>query len=337
MTKSVRFLTSAVALVALSGAPRAFAVSKEIVQLQTQVQQLQDAVAKLQQTDDERLAVLKTLIGQTSDTVTKMSTGLDAIQQSVAKQQEADGAKLDQVSGQIQSLNDSLDELRARLAKLDKSVTDIQSSEQSINATLQQNAPQTGPQTGGTQAGSQPGTQPGSTPGGQPGLQSGAMPVGQPGSQPPDGQQAMGAASGQPAAQASAPPAEQLYQTAFGDYNAAKYTLSSAEFHDVIHYYPDNALAGNSYFYLGEIDYRQGKFAAAVKNYDAVLQKFVGNNKVPASELRKGQCLLSLKEKDAGVREFRALIQRYPNSPEAAAARTRLNAMGITIVPRATR
>ena len=41
------------------------------------------------------------------------------------------------------------------------------------------------------------------------------------------------------------------------DYNAAKYTVATGEFQDVIHYYPMDDLAGSAQFYLGEISYRQ--------------------------------------------------------------------------------
>jgi TolA-binding protein len=41
-----------------------------------------------------------------------------------------------------------------------------------------------------------------------------------------------------------------------------------------------------------------------------------------------------MKQTDAGVRELRSLIQRYPNTQEATAARSRLNALGVTVVPR---
>ncbi len=96
---------------------------------------------------------------------------------------------------------------------------------------------------------------------------------------------------------------------------AAKYAVASSEFVDVIRAYPDNSLSGNSFYYLGEIDYRAGKYAAAAKDYDKVLEQFPDNNKIPAAHLHKGQALIALKQNDAGIRELRALIQRFPNSP----------------------
>ena len=53
----------------------AFGVSKEIIQLQTQVQTLSDQVARLQQSMDERMGVLRNLVEQSTDSVNKMSVG----------------------------------------------------------------------------------------------------------------------------------------------------------------------------------------------------------------------------------------------------------------------
>ena len=41
-----------------------------------------------------------------------------------------------------------------------------------------------------------------------------------------------------------------------------------------------------------------------------------------------------MQQNEAGVRELRALIQRFPTSPEATQARSKLNAMGVPIRPR---
>ncbi|MEO6804077.1 MAG: tetratricopeptide repeat protein, partial [Granulicella sp.] len=71
-----------------------------------------------------------------------------------------------------------------------------------------------------------------------------------------------------------------------------------------------------------------------IKDYDMVLDHFPASNKVPASRLHKGQALLALHQNDGAVREFRALIARFPNAPEAMLARSKLSGMGITVTPR---
>ena len=285
---------------------RAHAASKEIIQLQTQVQQLLDMVQRIQSTLDTRFGVLQNLAQQTADQATQMSATVNTLQQKINAQNDALGGKLDTSSGQIQSLNDSVDELKTRIAKLDKAIQDMQGQLQNI-----QNPP------------------PGST--GAPAA-SGAPGV-------PDAGQAGSAGPGAPGAMTPAPPAsqapplEQTFQAGVRDFNAAKYTVASGEFQDVIHYYPLDNMAGTSQFYLGEIAFRQKKYEDAVKAYNAVLEGFSGNSKAAPAQLHKGLALMDLGRRDAGIHELRALIQRHPQTPEAAQARAKLNGMGVRINP----
>ncbi len=52
---AMRLASAALLAALLICSSPAFAVSKDMVQLQTQIQQLQDAVARLQQSNDERM------------------------------------------------------------------------------------------------------------------------------------------------------------------------------------------------------------------------------------------------------------------------------------------
>ena len=68
-----------------------------------------------------------------------------------------------------------------------------------------------------------------------------------------------------------------------------------------------------------------------MKAYNAVLEGFPGNAKAPAAQLRKGLALLQLGKKDAGITELKLLIKRHPQTPEAAQAKSKLNALGVKI------
>jgi tol-pal system protein YbgF len=127
------------------------------------------------------------------------------------------------------------------------------------------------------------------------------------------------------------PPLEQTYQAALSDFNAAKYPLATSEFQDVIHYYPLDPMAGGAQFYLGEIAYRQKDYEEAVKDYDVVLEQFSGNAKAATAQLHKGLALIAMSRRDAGTHELRTLIQRHPQTPEAAQARAKLNEMGVRV------
>jgi len=280
------FAGAVIALVLTLAPAPARATSKEIIELQTQVQQLLDMVQRIQSTLDTRFGVLQHLAEQTADDANRMNATVTALQQKINAQGDATNGKLDSNSGQVQSLNDSVDELKSRIAKLDKSIQDMQAQLQAI-----QNPPNPAGQQGTTAPGEMPG--------------------------------APGPAMSQ------TPPLQETFQAGVRDFNAAKYEVAAGEFGDVLHYYPLDDLAGNAQFYLGEISYRQQNYSDAVKAYNAVLEGFPGNPKAPAAQLRKGLSLLQLNKKEAGIRELRQLIQRHSQTPEAAQARSKLNAMGV--------
>jgi len=266
-------------LVLWLGIVPAWGVSKDMVQLQTQVQQLQEQMTAMQRAFDERMGVMKNLVEQDTDAVNKVATALNALQQTLQKQQADGGSKVDQLSGQIQALNDTMDELKTRLAKVSKQLEDMQAAQQSLGAQQAQQQAQ---------------------------------------------QQAM----------AQAPPPDVLYNNALRDYNGGKNDLALQECSDYIKFYPNTDLAGNCYFYLGEIQFRQGNFQQAAQSYDAVLQNFPSGNKAASAQLKKGFSLVELGKQDDGVSELRRLIQRYPHSPEALQARERLRKLGVATTGR---
>jgi tol-pal system protein YbgF len=253
-----------------AGVTPAWGVNKDMVQLQTQVQDLQDRIAHMQQSFDERMGVLQHLIEQSTDRANKVAASVTDLQTTLQKQQSESGTHVDQLSGQIQSLNDSLDELKARLGKVSKQLEDMQAAQQSMSATQTQQQQQ-----------------------------------------------------------ASAPPPDVLYNNALRDYQAGKNDLAAQEFADYVKYYPNTDLAGNSNFYLADIQFRQGNYQAAAKTYDQVLQSFPDGNKAAAAELKKGLALIELGQQEAGIAALRHVIQRYPKSNEALQARERLRKLGV--------
>jgi tol-pal system protein YbgF len=245
------------------------AASKEMIQLQTQVDALGQQMTQMKQSFDERMGVMKNLLEQNTDAANKVTAAINGLQASVNKQQQDRAGQVDQISGQIQALNDTMDELKVRLAKLSKQFEDMQAAQQSMAA-----------------------------------------------------QQSQAQQAAQAIAQA--PPPDVLYNNALRDYNGGKNDLAVQEFNDYIKFYPNTDLAGNSYFYLAEIQFKAGDYGKAVANYDLVLQNFPSGNKAATAQLKKGFALLELGKEDEGTQELKHVIQRYPRAPEAAQARERL-------------
>ena len=257
----------------------AFGANKEMVQLQTQVQQLQEQMTAMQRSFDERMGVMRNLVEKDTDTVNKLAAAVNTLQTTLQTQQQGEGSKTDQLSGQIQALNDTMDEIKVRLAKVAKQLEDMQAQQQSFAAN-------------------------------------------------------QATRDQQQKELAAAPPPDVLYNNGLRDYNGGKNDLASQEFSDYIKFYPNTDLAGNCYYYLGELQFKQANYQQAVQSYDQVLQNFPSGNKAASAQLKKGFALLELGKQDEGVSELRHLIQRYPRSPEALQAKERLRKAGVSSAPR---
>ncbi|MBZ5503905.1 MAG: tetratricopeptide repeat protein [Acidobacteriia bacterium] len=106
----------------------------QLIQISTQLQIMQDNMARMQQSFDERMGIMKDLLTQQIDNVNKMGTTVQNLQKSLGQQTTDAGSKVDQISGQVQALHDAVDELKARLAKVSKQLDDMQTAQQNITS-----------------------------------------------------------------------------------------------------------------------------------------------------------------------------------------------------------
>jgi tol-pal system protein YbgF len=116
----------------LAPATPAFAVSKEIIQLQTQVQALQDQIARMQQSFDERMGIMRNLVEQNTDGMNKITAAMQDLQKALNQQHTDAASRNDQLSGQIQALNDSIDELKGRLTKISTQIDQLAQQQQNL-------------------------------------------------------------------------------------------------------------------------------------------------------------------------------------------------------------
>lgn len=339
MRKSFRFLATVVAFGLLIPTPRAHAVSKEIIQLQVQVQSLQNAVQQLQQQQAAQLGMIQHMLQQNTNTVDKINQTMSTLESQVQSQVQAGGGKIDQVSTQIQNLNNSVDDLQTRIEKLGHQmnvmqgqVSAIQAAAAAAGATSSAPAGQT-PSVGAQGNGASPaGTSgQGSSPQaqnatGSPSGSGSASGSGDNGSQMASSAPQSASAPAAPAKQ-TFPPIQQLYQVALSDFNAGRYDLAAGEFGDVVKDYPYDKMSGHAQFYVGESYYREQKYKKAIQAYEQVLSQYPGSGKAPAARLHKAYAELALGERSAGIRDLKDLIGRFPQSPEAAQGRLRLSGL----------
>jgi tol-pal system protein YbgF len=281
----------------LIGPKPVMAVAREIIELQRDVTSILQGQKDMQTQLTQDHTVQKTLIEQSADTVNKLNTTMSSLQKSVQDVQANSGTRLDTMSTQVQGLSDNLEEIKSRLGKVNQQLVDLQNSVQSIDARL---------------AGGNPNGAPAGTPTGA------AAP-------PTPGAAATSAPSG------PAPSADNLYSNGLRDIQTGKYDLARSEFQDYLKYYGDTELASNAQFYLGEIAYSQHQYQQAVAEYDKVLNNYPKSFKLAPARYKKGMALIELTQKNAGVKELREVVKRYPGTEEERRARAKLKELGVAV------
>ena len=293
----------------LAPAP-AEAVAREIVELQTSVNQLIAGQQALQTAMTQNDTVQKTLIEQSLDSVNKLSATMGSLQKSVQDMQANSGARLDSMSTQVQGVSDNLQELLARMGKLNQQLTDAQNAIQGIDAKLAAgSAPPPPAPAAPTAALSAPG------PSGMPGPAGSAAGSGAP-----------GPSSAPPAA--AAPSADLLYSNGLRDINGRKYDLAAQEFTDYLKYYPQTDLASNAQFYLGQIFYNQQEYEPSIDALSKVIDNYPKSFKLTQAHLLRGLALVALGDKSSGTRELRDVVRLYPGTDEERRARAKLQELG---------
>jgi chromosome segregation ATPase len=109
----------------LAMVPCAGSADREIVQLKSQLEALQDQTTRMQLAFDKTVGSMHSLNEKNADALNKLSTTLAEFHAALNREQVDSSNRMDRISGQIQRLNDSLDELKARLTKVSKQLEDI--------------------------------------------------------------------------------------------------------------------------------------------------------------------------------------------------------------------
>jgi len=87
---------------------------------------------------------------------------------------------------------------------------------------------------------------------------------------------------------------------------------------------PQNELAVNAMYWIGEAYYGEKQYEKAILQFQDVLQKYPKHGKAPAAMLKQALSFEALGDKETAKARLKQVLSSYPNSPEAAKARQKL-------------
>jgi len=118
-----------------------------------------------------------------------------------------------------------------------------------------------------------------------------------------------------PAAAANDPTAKQLYEVAYGHLLQQDYGAAEAAFDDFLKRFPNDGLAGNAQYWLGEAYYVRGQYKSAAGAFLKGYQSYIRSAKAPDSLLKLAMSLDRLGQRDAACSSFGELVAKFPNAP----------------------
>jgi tol-pal system protein YbgF len=107
---------------------------------------------------------------------------------------------------------------------------------------------------------------------------------------------------------------KQLYETAYGYLLQQDYGAAETSFDEFLKRYPNDALAGNAQFWLGESYFVRGQYKAAASAFLKGYQSYGRSAKAPDSLLKLAMSLGRLGQKDQACSSFAELNTRYPTA-----------------------
>jgi tol-pal system protein YbgF len=108
---------------------------------------------------------------------------------------------------------------------------------------------------------------------------------------------------------------KQLYETAYGYLLQRDYGAAEGAFQDFLQRFPNDPLAGNAQYWLGESLFVRGQYRSAAGAFLKGYQNYARNAKAPESLLKLAMSLQRLGQKDAACSSFNELVSKYPSAP----------------------
>ena len=110
--------------------------------------------------------------------------------------------------------------------------------------------------------------------------------------------------------------AEQIYKEGLEFLKAQNYNKAEASFDSVLRRFPQDKLAGNAQFWLGEVYYSQGQYKEAAVAFGKVYKNYKEGPKGADGLLKLGMSMAQMNNKEAACEAFINMQQEFPKAEE---------------------
>ncbi len=146
-----------------------------------------------------------------------------------------------------------------------------------------------------------------------------------------DGLSKPAAAAGAPAVAAVFAPdatAEQIYAAGLASLQADQYDRAVPAFAELTKRFPQDALASNAQYWIGEAYYRQRDYPRAVSEFSKVADVYPKSAQVSEALLKVGMCYQELQDQPRAREAWERVVKEYPGTNAANQASSLLGPSG---------
>jgi tol-pal system protein YbgF len=130
--------------------------------------------------------------------------------------------------------------------------------------------------------------------------------------------------SPEPTPRQSSGTGQKMYDQALDLFKAKKYKEAQELFSEFIKKNPNDDLAVNARFWVGDCLFNQNEFALAILEYQNVIADFPNHIKAPAALFKQGMAFEKLQDADTAKIVYKKIIAEYPKSDQVEASKKRL-------------
>jgi tol-pal system protein YbgF len=121
---------------------------------------------------------------------------------------------------------------------------------------------------------------------------------------------------------------ETAYSQAYLKFREGDYDSAVNLFRVYLKTFSQTEKSDDALFWIAESMAAQGRLAEALTEYDGLLTKYPGGDKVASARLKKGLALLQMERRQEGVETLKSVVSLHPNTQESEMAKAELARLG---------
>jgi len=125
--------------------------------------------------------------------------------------------------------------------------------------------------------------------------------------------------------------ADAIFNEAFTDLEQGNFDLAIEGFTAYVKNYPSTEKADDAQYGIGEAYYNSKRLPQSISSFTRVINDYPAGDKVASAYFKRAKAELALGEKQNAIEDFKTVVLKFPEAPEAGLAKNELENAGVDL------